>query len=205
MIDVDTHIIDMSNEKKYTIDLSNIKYCTITIIYNESEDIFVKASRFFNWSGENKIILTDTIILEHENETIELDLNPNYSNNKIIEYKYYSYGVSPEIFPKSIIKEKINTKKFYLSFIEPELIANQYKNKYSGQIFRNYPQKQKYHESYYCSTYGNIYNDKIAFGISKISYTSNKSSRYIVGYDSTILDFEDVKSIIKEIFIKNNI
>ena len=191
----------MSDEKKYIIDILNIKYCTCTIIYNESQDLIVKASRFLNWFGyENKIVPTDTIILENDNQIIELD--SKYQIDKDIEYKYFSYGISGDIFPKSIQKEMSNKKKFYLSYIEPELLDSKYINKYIKKVFIKYPQKVKHESSEYSSTYSNIYNDTIGLGITKINYSNNNSSRYAIGYDSTILDFEEVKSILKEIFIK---
>ena len=91
----------MSNKKKYTIDISNIKYCTITIIYNESQDLFVQVERFFNWSEENRVTSKDTIILEHENIIIELESKSKskseseseYQIDKDITFNYYSYGV----------------------------------------------------------------------------------------------------------------
>lgn len=190
----------MSEEKKYIIDILNIKYCTFTIIYNESQDLIVKASRFFNCSGEYTVIPTDTLILEHDNQIIELDLK--YVIDKNIEYKYFSYGISSDIFPKSIQKEMSNKRKFYLSYIEPELLDSKYTNKYVKKVFIKFPQKVNNEPSKYCSTYGNIYNDTIGLGITKINCTNNNSSRYAIGYDSTILDFEEVKSILKEIFIK---
>jgi hypothetical protein len=191
----------MSDKKKYIIDILNIKYCTCTIIYNESQDLMVQTSRFLNWFGyENKIVPTDTIILEHDNQIIELD--SKYIIDKDIKYKYFSYGISADIFPKSIQKEITDRKNLYLSYIEPELLDNKYINKYIKKVFIKYPQKVNHKSSEYCSTYSNIYNDTIVLGITKINYSNNNSSRYAIGYDSTILDFEEVKSILKEIFIK---
>jgi hypothetical protein len=178
-----------------TLEISNIKYCTITVFYNESENIFVQGLRFLNLFDENKIISTDTVILEHYNQIIELNLNQNFHNDKNIKYKY-SCEKSSEIFPNSIEKNILSINNFLLKFEE----NNKFLNFSYRKIFQNYPQKIKYDESsYYCGTYINISNKKIAFGIIKIFYPNNKLSKYIVGYDSTILDLEDVKSIIKEI------
>jgi hypothetical protein len=194
----------MSEEKTYTIDISNIKYFSITIIFNESDSLVTQTLRFFEWylSREfTSIQSTDTVILELDDHIIEL--NPNYKTDKDISYKYHTYGQSPSIFPKSIEKEVNNKSKFYLSYIEPKLSDDKYVNIYSKKLFKNFPNKIKHEPSFYCGTYGNIYDDKkIAFGIEKINYPNVKSSRYAIGYDSTILDLEEVKSIIKEIFYK---
>ena len=184
------------------IDLPNIKYCTLTIIFNETENIFTQISRYFNISGENTIISTDTIIIEKDSDVIEF--NKNNIINNMIKFNYYSYGVSSNIIPKSIVKK--NNSPFYLSLIESayDQINDETneKYKYIRDLFVNYSQKINHDITFYTCVYKNIYNNKICFGVTKIKYTSDKTSKYIIGYDKNLLDFEEVKSIIKEIFIK---
>jgi hypothetical protein len=184
----------MSQIKKI-IDLTNIKYCIVNIIYNESNDIFTQINRYFNFYGEYKIISTDTILIEQDSEIFELNEKNNIKTN--IEFENYSNNSSFFNFPKLI-----KNNNFQLICIDPELVDNKYINNYVVKFFGKYQQKINHDESFYCCTYKNINNDKIAFGITKQKYSSNKSSRYIIGFDSTILDFEDIKSIVKEIFVK---
>ena len=190
--------IDIS-DITYKIELSNIKYCTITIIFNKSDDIFIQILRFVKPDEEKKIISTDTIILEHDNETIELD--SNYKSGRKIHYKYYSYMLVLDLLPYSIIKYD-PIKSFYLDHVEPDFINRECINICSRLFFSNYPQKLEHDESFYSCAYTNIYDNKITFCITKKCYSSNKSATYVLGYNSTILDFEDVKNIINEIFTK---
>ena len=189
----------MSNQKIFITNISDIKYCDITIVFNKSDNLLVEMSRFFNWSGENtQIQNSDTIILEYDDKMIEF--KSTYQSDNNIIYKYYSFGSSPYIIPKSIIKE-VNDK-FYLSYIEPTLLNNDYINTHVNDIFAKYPNKISKIPSCYCCAYRNIYDGTIAFGITKINNSNNKSSRYAIGYDKSILNLEEVKSIIKEIFYK---
>lgn len=186
------------NNTNYQIDIPNINYCTITIVYNESENIFSQITRYLNWSIENQIEQTDSMILEHENELFQLD---SFTPNKLIEFTYYSYGHNPDVFPKSISKEE-KEKKFYLSYMEPSIINMSDYETYLSKMFTNYPQKINLDLSIYNCTYVDIYTSKIAFRITKIKYDGKKTSRYLIGFDTKILDIEEVKTIIKKIFVK---
>ncbi len=200
----------MSVDKKFNINYDNINYCTITIVYGESENIFTQISRYINWYQEYNINSTDTIIIESEDKIFELDLGKdkqkldlnkqNILESKKIIYEYYSFGCNPESFPKSIKKKP----KVYLSYNEPELIDNLYKDKYIRKLFNNYNKITdiKLDCSFYSCTYEDIHSKSIALGISKIKYNGEKTAKYIIGYDKTLFDIEDIKDIIKNILVK---
>lgn len=180
--------------------MPNIRYCTMTIVYKGIEHIFNELSRFFNVSGENIINSIDYIILEYNDSIIKIDLN--FQTDNTIKFNYYSYGYFPDIFPKSIIKKQNFTSGYFLTIIESDLINQEYVNKCLKILFDNYPHEKINNEpSFYLCAYTNFY-EKVSSVITKLKYFCLNSSRYVIAFDTNELDFEDVKNIIKKIFIK---
>ena len=180
------------NKENYLIDLTNIKYCNLTIIYNNN-NIFTGIERFITWTDEKIVYSSDSIILELDNEIIEINKNNQIGEN--MEFNNFS----DYIFPSSIIKKIDNLIKYHLECIKPRLVKNISYN--TQKLFNNYKNidKIKFENSYYSSNYKNIFNDKIVFVIKKTN-SNNISSRYIIAYDSEILENNDIKNIITKIF-----
>lgn len=178
--------------QKYTIDLTNIKYCDLTIIYN-NDNIFNKIERFFTWEDEKISNSYDSIILELDDEIIEIKKNCIINENIICErFKSLSY-----IFPRSIKKKIDNNHMYYLTWINPELVSKS--NDSIQKLFTNYKNINniKFEKSYYDSNYEN--NNKVSFAIKKTK-SNNIFSKYIIAYDSENLENNDIINIVNKIF-----
>lgn len=90
-----------------------------------------------------------------------------------------------------------------MSFLEPELdnTNSQYKITGLSKIFSKY-QKFQMDSSYYNFKYKNIYNDTIVLVLCKVKYSGEITSKYILAYDSEILESSDIIKIISNIFVK---
>ena len=144
-----------------------------------------------------------------ENSNIcELNLETQLSVE--LNYNYYSYGHCSTKFPKNIKSIHMTniTKIIYLSYIEPYVSNGILNEKYISSIFH---QKKINIEnnfklattSYYACSYVNIFNDTIAFGICKIKYSGDKISKYVIAYDSELLDKNKIMDIVRTIFLKS--
>ena len=165
---------------------------------------------------KNEIHKSDTIILELESGLFEINKNNEecvknneecVKNNEEIEYKYYSYGYLPEIFPKSISKNK--NFKFYLNYIEPEFIESfkNYKLVGLSKIFTacDLLKKNSLKIDSSCNNfiYKNIFTDNVCLSLCKIKYQGELTSKYIIAFDSEILNSDDIIDIFSNIFYKN--
>jgi hypothetical protein len=197
-VDIDNHDIN----KKVKINYKNIEYCEMTVINSEQSLLEGFFSFFSNY--EHGINDTDSVILafasDKNQELYEVKKsNPTDICKLNIDYKYYSYGCCPEM-PKSILFDK-----YYLSYIEPK--QNDKNKKYElktlSKLFNSYTKQKniKLFASKYNSTYFNIHCDTILFGICKIQYDGQNSSRFVIAYDKTLLDKDMIKTMIKDIFI----
>lgn len=188
---------------EYLIDLADIKYCLVTVFFKETDNIFTQVCKYLGICREKQIMSSDFVMMEKDSEMFIID--KCYDNT--IEFDYYDYGSNSDIIPKSIIKEE--NKTFYLCLIQ-DRINNKYTNKYIGELYGRYFQKNPQKNlqknidmnSIYTCTYKDYEYDTIAFGIAKLEQSSDILSKFIIGYDTTILDLDEVKSIIKKILIK---
>ncbi len=193
--------MEEKSENKLNIDLDNIKYCTMTIIHN-NPSIFENLFKLWTSDYEHNISSSDSIVLEIGGELFDLNnsncLNETKSLENNIKCDYYSFGIQP-FLPKSI-KIK-NLQSFYLSLIESEYNDEKkhYYCKYLNQLFQNYSTNKNWIDSsIYNCVYYNIHSLNIVFGISKVKYVGEKTSRYIIAYDN-LIPKEIVIVVIKKI------
>ena len=193
--------MEKNNEIKYNVNVDNIKYCTITVIHNQLS-MWKKIFKLFDANYEHCISLSDSIVIEIENELFDLDnLNKSECSFVNIECNYYSFGIQP-FFPKSIDDKNISS--FYLSLIEPEYNneKNKYYSKHLNKLFDKYfENKNMIDASLYNCVYYNIHTENIVFGICKIKYTGETTSKYVIAYDNSITK-QKVIIIIKKIISK---
>jgi hypothetical protein len=168
----------------------------MTIINNQYSLLEGIFSLFYE-DYEHKITNNDSIILEFNSELYQITKTSDISSN--INCKYYSYGINQDI------KKTILFEEQYLSNIEPQydITKKSYKLKSISKLFEKYCKLKniKLYPSIYNTLYYNIYNDFISFGICKIEYIGKETSRFIIGYDKTLLDKSKIITIIKNIFI----
>jgi hypothetical protein len=195
--------MEITKKKDYNINLSNIKYFTFVVINNEPS-IWETLINSLSSNYEHLISNTDSLVIEFESELIDL---AESVDNENIECKFYSYGIQPFLPKRICSKDKyILSRPLYLSLIESELDKkhNKYKLSYLIPLFSKYNLENKtwQDESYYNCVYYNIYTENISFGICKFKYSGEKTSKYIIAYDTTILDKTSLIIILKNIFIK---
>ncbi len=178
---------------------NNIKYCIVTIIYNEIinyelNDFYNYFKRLINYENEHSILPSDTVIFEYDDKIEDLNFNQNISNINLENNDIYSF------MPSMItINNKINLIKN-----TPIFENNVYKDKNIGKLLNPISLKKGYKldSSKYCSSY-KLCNDTI-FGICKIKYNAINTAKYIIGFDHKLLDYENVKNIFIEL-IKNKL
>ncbi len=165
-----------------------IKFAEITIIRNiEEEDIFRAIYRYFGY--ENQSIDNDTIIIDFGNGVL-CDTRDEY---KDLKFKFAQLGHKhgfPIYFSKHI-------EDRYTLFYRNPTINDKEQPTLKFDIFKNYKDFKK-EPSKYNMIYEDI-NKKEIFSILRIRSNEEKP-RFVLEYEDTILDKNDVIYLIECIF-----
>jgi hypothetical protein len=171
-----------------------IKYAEITIIRNlEQEDIFRSFERYFGY--ENTTNDKDIIIMEFDDGTI-CDTKYEYVDKKF----EFSVSGHDHMFP---IYFKINEKNITLFYKKPDLNKDGQKKLDFNKILKNFKKYDK--NSRQASEFNLIYktyDNKEVFAICRIK-TNEEKPRFILAYDSDVLDRSNLIYLVDCLFKYN--
>ena len=186
-----------------------IKYLTITIIYDNSSNPIEQFIKYIGLYDEYYIKSTDTVIIETDTETFELDLTSTYTQDN-------DQNIIFDIdFNKNIVNsiyKNTPDKNLNLKYNEPYFNGVQFTDTHIKKLFCGYKSQYKLDCSYYCCTYTNIKSDTLGlglglglgFGLTKLKYNGKNTARYVLAYDYTLLNIDELKIIIKQLLLKND-